>query len=493
MCADSPFPVLVAWGPRLTAFYNAPFSEMLGCAIARTRGEDLATVLGSAWSELKPLIRDVLRRGEPRWAVDAPLTVDRGGYVEEAFFTFTCHPLRDDDYVVRGMVVLAAETTDRVVSARRLHTLADLSTALHAACSDVTARAIAAAAVLRVSPDVAGADIYLQAAGAARLVASTDLGRAVGRVPTAVVADAVKRQEPYVMGRSAVVPMAGLGYAAGPGAIVLEATWRRPLDAAYRSFFDLIASTVGAVLAPAVEQRREFDELRSVSDALQEAMLPGRPTGTGWFTRYRPADGSLAVGGDWYDVVDLGDGRRGLVVGDCVGQGLHAAALMGQLRSAGRALLLEHNGPAATLDGLDRFAGMLPGAEYTTVLCAVVDERRRTLTISSAGHLPALRIGRAGAEWIEGARGTPLTLAGGHRREQSIALDPGDVLVLYTDGLVERRGESLVTGLDRLARTAESLLGSEPVSRLADSLLAELAMAAADDIALVVYAVAPTD
>ncbi|MEK8226836.1 SpoIIE family protein phosphatase [Oerskovia sp. M15] len=147
-------------------------------------------------------------------------------------------------------------------------------------------------------------------------------------------------------------------------------------------------------------------ELRSVADALQDAMLPDEPTAPGWHTRYRPADDSLLIGGDWYDVVDLSGavrpGRRRLR-----GQGLRAAAVMGQLRSASRALLLENHGPAATLEGLDRFARTLPGAELATVLCAIVDENARTLTYSAAGHLPPLVVSTAETRWLNEGRGTP--------------------------------------------------------------------------------------
>ena len=95
--------------------------------------------------------------------------------------------------------------------------------------------------------------------------------------------------------------------------------------------------------------------------------LPG-----GFAVRYQPATRPLQVGGDWYDVVDLDDGRIALIVGDCVGHGLAAATVMGQLRSACRALLLEHPSPGAALTALDRFAARLPGARCTTAFCAVL-------------------------------------------------------------------------------------------------------------------------
>ena len=106
--------------------------------------------------------------------------------------------------------------------------------------------------------------------------------------------------------------------------------------------------------------------------------------------RYQAASRPLQVGGDWYDVVDLDDGRIGLIVGDCVGHGLTAATVMGQLRSACRALLLENPSPRAALAGLDRFAARLPGARGTTAVCAVLNPETGELVYSSAGHPPPI-------------------------------------------------------------------------------------------------------
>jgi len=104
--------------------------------------------------------------------------------------------------------------------------------------------------------------------------------------------------------------------------------------------------------------------------------------------RYLPAVGRLAVGGDWYDVISIGNRQRGLIVGDCVGHGLEAATVMAQLRSAARAMILEGRDPAAVLEGLDTFASSIEGAACATVVCAVFDRNKRTLTYARAGHPP---------------------------------------------------------------------------------------------------------
>ena len=124
---------------------------------------------------------------------------------------------------------------------------------------------------------------------------------------------------------------------------------------------------------------------------LQRAVLGPTALPEGFAVHYEPASGTLEVGGDWYDVVDLPDGRYGVVVGDVVGRGLAAAAVMGQLRSAGRALLLESQSPAQYCRRSTCSPTWFPGRLVSTVFCAVID-RAGTLRYSSAGHPPAILV-----------------------------------------------------------------------------------------------------
>jgi anti-sigma regulatory factor (Ser/Thr protein kinase) len=196
------------------------------------------------------------------------------------------------------------------------------------------------------------------------------------------------------------------------------------------------------------------------------------------------------VGGDWHDIVELPDGRIAIVVGDCVGHDLGAATVMGQLRSACRALLLQQAGPGAVLAAMDRFAASVPGAEYTTVFCAVLDPATGALTYSAAGHPPGI-VARpdGGVVLLDGGRSFPLAAApGADRREARYLLPPRSTLLLYTDGLVERRGRSLTDGITE-AGAVIARGGEEPLEDLATQLMARLAPPGGygDDVAVVLY------
>ncbi|MGW2619142.1 PP2C family protein-serine/threonine phosphatase [Streptomyces sp. NPDC001500] len=232
---------------------------------------------------------------------------------------------------------------------------------------------------------------------------------------------------------------------------------------------------------------------REVALALQEAMLPARRQVGHHRTavRYRPAVGALNVCGDWYDLVDLVGGHRmGVSVGDVVGHGLEAAGVMGQLRSALSAASRVAEGPAEALNVLGRYAHVVDGAESATAVTTFVDFDRHTIAYSSAGHPPPALVHADGrVEFLDRATDPPLDALPDPvpRTEASTAYDEGATLVLYTDGLVERRREDIDTGLNRLADALARHRGADPET-LADAVLWELLPAggATDDTALVV-------
>lgn len=231
---------------------------------------------------------------------------------------------------------------------------------------------------------------------------------------------------------------------------------------------------------------------RKVALALQDAMLPA-PRDIGHHrasVRYRPAVGALNVCGDWYDLVDLPGDRIAAAVGDVVGHGLHAAGIMGQLRSALSAASLVSDSPAQALEVLGLYARSVKGAENTTAVQTYIDWDSHTLTYSSAGHLPpALLRTSGGVEFLDRATDPPLGARPEHvpRPQAAIGFTEGDTLVLYTDGLVERRHEDIDTGLARLSDALTRHRASD-TETLADAILLDLLPpgGATDDTALLV-------
>ncbi|GHF65629.1 PAS domain S-box-containing protein [Amycolatopsis bartoniae] len=272
----------------------------------------------------------------------------------------------------------------------------------------------------------------------------------------------------------------------GQLAIWVEPDPARPLGAQDETLLVLLCGT----LAQALRRAHVADQQRAVALALQRSVLGPAQLPPGFAVRYEPATPPLEVGGDWYDVVPLPDGRTGIVVGDCVGRGLPAAAVMGQLRSACRALLLEAGSPRHTLTALDRFADQVPGAACTTVFCGVLDPETGTLTYSSGGHPPGILVDAAGAvRCLEQGNGVPLAVGTDvARQETKVVVPSGGVLLLYTDGLVERRRQPLDVGIDRAAEVAREGR-AEDLEDLASRLMRSLQPDAGydDDVALLLY------
>ncbi|MFJ4654987.1 SpoIIE family protein phosphatase [Nocardia sp. NPDC088792] len=243
-------------------------------------------------------------------------------------------------------------------------------------------------------------------------------------------------------------------------------------------------------LSLAVQRARNFDQARSTSLTLQRAMLGPIELPPRFSVHYEPALPPLEIGGDWYDVVRLEDGTIGLVVGDCVGRGLSAAVVMGQLRTAARALLLRGAGPAQLLAELDTVAARIPGAMCTTVCAAILDPVRGLIRYSSAGHMPPV-LAEPGTRGrlLEGGRAVPLATFDPPRRpEATTPMTPGSTLVLFTDGLVEQRGVDID---ERFVELADELTGAatQLPREVADAVLSRLRPGGGydDDIAMVVY------
>ncbi|MFF8868366.1 SpoIIE family protein phosphatase [Streptomyces sp. NPDC015139] len=240
------------------------------------------------------------------------------------------------------------------------------------------------------------------------------------------------------------------------------------------------------------ELRQAHARERRIAVALQETMLhtPDLARHPDIAVRYLPATGSLNVCGDWYDAVDLAAGRFTVAVGDVVGHGLMAATVMGRLRSALSAAARTVHGPAQALEVLGLYARSVEGALAATAVQVLVDCRGHLLIYSSAGHPPPVLLHRDGScDLLDQATDPPLGARPEHvpRPQATTIYAVGDTLILYTDGLIERRGEDIDIGLSRLTSTLATCTEFGP-EHLADALLArlDLTSGANDDIALVV-------
>nr|WP_229820887.1 SpoIIE family protein phosphatase [Streptomyces ruber] len=272
----------------------------------------------------------------------------------------------------------------------------------------------------------------------------------------------------------------------GPLALWLDLGEHRP----FTDEDQLLLSLLAGHLAQGLVRAHQIDQQRETAIALQRAILGPSRLPEGFAVRYEPATRPLEVGGDWYDTVTLPDGRIGIVVGDCVGRGLEAATVMGQLRSACRALLLQDASPSQTLMALDHFAAGIPGAVCTTVFCGVLNPETGELTYSSAGHPPGILVRPDGSkQLLDDGRSLPLAVRPGRvRPEGQCTLPARATLLLYTDGLVERRRRSLEVGINQASEAVQQ--GRlEAVDELATYVMSRLAPADGydDDVALLLY------
>jgi PAS domain-containing protein/anti-sigma regulatory factor (Ser/Thr protein kinase) len=221
----------------------------------------------------------------------------------------------------------------------------------------------------------------------------------------------------------------------------------------------LFLLTLADTCAQAIERARLREREHRVAETLQRALLPERladRAGIRSAACYLPGTEGVAVGGDWYDLFDLGDARVGIVLGDVAGRGVAAAAVMGRLRNALRAYATSIDGPAAVLAAVDDFAARFGSDDLATIVYAVLDTGTGELRYSSAGHLPPLARaadGRVG--YLGGEPDLPVGVSEpAPRTEHRVRLSNRSTLVFYSDGLVEDRVRSIEEGLDQLAEVA---------------------------------------
>ncbi|MFI5977488.1 SpoIIE family protein phosphatase [Streptomyces sp. NPDC051452] len=215
----------------------------------------------------------------------------------------------------------------------------------------------------------------------------------------------------------------------------------------------VLASELAGRAAVAIDNARWFQSVRNTALTLQRSLLPDHSphhTGLEVASRYQPAQATSEVGGDWYDVISLADDKTALVVGDVMGNGIDAAATMGRLRTATCAYAELDLAPGEVLQHLDKVTCDL---EHYIVTClyAVYDPRTRRCTIANAGHMPpALARPGGAAALLDLPTGAPLGVGGVPFESATVELRPSDLLVLYTDGLVETRQHAIDDRLNAL-------------------------------------------
>jgi serine phosphatase RsbU (regulator of sigma subunit) len=209
----------------------------------------------------------------------------------------------------------------------------------------------------------------------------------------------------------------------------------------------------------AAENRTLYAEQRGIAQTLQHALLPAvLPTlpGLESSARYEAGERGMEIGGDWYDLIALEDERLLLVVGDVSGRGLRAATTMASLRFAIQAYAAQGDPPEVILTKLSKLVSVAEDGQLATVLCVLVDRRAKALTVTTAGHLPPLLLDAGGnAHYIECPSGLPIGVDREARYvSRTVPTPSAGTLLAFTDGLVERRGESLDEGLERLRLAA---------------------------------------
>jgi len=204
----------------------------------------------------------------------------------------------------------------------------------------------------------------------------------------------------------------------------------------------------------ASENRRMYSEQRSIAEVLQHALLPQVPpeiAGVETAIRYVAGGEGTDVGGDWYDIIPLGDTHFLFVLGDVSGRGVEAATIMARLHFAIRAYAVQGDEPGQILEKLGQLLNIDVDRSFATVLCALVDVAGHAITVVNAGHPPLLLLNGAGGDYVRTEIFPPIGVRGSTEyHAQRIAVPARATIVAFTDGLVERRGETIDTGLERL-------------------------------------------
>jgi len=457
------FPATLLWGPEWVLLYNQPYAEMIRDKHPMALGRACAEVFPEAMPDIGPLLEQVSVGGEATWSQDVLLPLSRAGFMEDCWFTWSYSPVRGADDSIEGVLDIAVETTPLVLARRRSELVARLVSALQDAESDrdVVERT---QLVLAGSPDLLEVRI---AAGAAP-------GPGLTLDP---VADRVR-------GTACHVEVLQRHPRARPRHLAARLSPRLSVDGAYAEFVRAVAAAVGSAFDSTAAAASE----RAISEALQRSLLTRPITSPDLevAVRYEPASELAQVGGDWYDCYPLPDGAVAMMVGDVAGHDQTAAAAMGQLRNLARGVTYSADvwRPSQVLQDLDLAMEGLGMEEVATAVVAVLEDQGAAGQLvhwASAGHPPpVLRTADGTVRLLDTQPGLLLGLdPSAHRLDHEVLLAPGDLLLLYTDGLVERRDAGIDEGLTWLVGTVQAHPAAGPEELCA--VLLEQARAHDDD------------
>jgi serine phosphatase RsbU (regulator of sigma subunit)/integral membrane sensor domain MASE1 len=395
---------------------------------------------------------------------------------------------------------------DRDIALRehaRVETLADLTRLLAAALTPEAIGEVVADCLGSAADGANALGLGVISQDGRRLVWITTAGDVREQFPDlpmdvpAAATDAVRTGSPVIIrtaaeyeqrypGRDiATIPEPGTSWLAWPlwaGTApvgVIGMMWRYPQQ--FEPGQLALVAAAADLVAQALVRARVYADEHAIAAVLQRvvmpataAVIPGLEIGTG----YRQAGTTQQIGGDWYDALALPDQRAYLAVGDVVGHGVTAAEDMTQLRNAGRTLAIAGYQPAGLLDELARVTDWATCGKFATVAAAIIEPDVSLVTYATAGHPPILiRRAKTGTvEILPPAGGPALCLPGDHDlpryTQGQTGLDAGDIMLMYTDGLIERRGEDLEEGIIRVAERLRAWQPGAPLSSLCDELIA---------------------
>lgn len=480
------------WGPEFVLVYNEAYVPILGDKHPWALGRPCQEVFPEAWHLIGDVMQDVLDGKGSFYFEDQLVPLVRDGFLQDGYFTYSYSPVRSDDGTVEGVIDIVSEKTREVVALRRLGLLAELRTEL----AEVETVDDLAPVVLRVlgggRPDLPAVE-YRPASSRAggsslpvhppRSLRGTDL----------LLEDVGDRHVAWMPVRSAGVDPGD------PPVLVVGLNPGLKTDDDYLSFLNLVSTAVtqtrNRLEAREVERRIALSE-RKLSEALQHSLLtpPAQVPGVRVAVRYRASEEQAEVGGDWYDSFVAADGVLTLTVGDVSGHDRTAAAGMAQVRNVLRGLAYTMKEPpsrvmAALDEALD---GLGLGVLATAMLARAEQDPDGAWTFAwtNAGSLPPVLVRPDGrAELLDPPADLMLGIEPtSGRHDHRVPLEPGASVVLYSDGLVERRDRSLSEGIARLTRSLEGRDGLD-AEQLAEHLLTHVTTSEDDDIALLVLRV----